>query len=86
MTRDERILKDLADNLREKMIRNIGDYASLCVSAGLKQSVVMAELMATLINLTTSFAANQFHVSPADFAEVMSRQFEYAQRAQDEED
>lgn len=86
MTRDERVLQDLRDNLREKMLRAIGDYASLCACAELKQSVAMVELMTTLIRLTASFAAHSFHVSPADFAEVMGRQFEYAQRAQEKED
>lgn len=80
MTRDERILKDLVDNLNDKLLRGIGDYISLCASAELKQAAAMAELMATLVRLTASFAANQFKISPGDFAEVMGRQFEHAQQ------
>lgn len=86
MTRDERILKDLVDNMTDKLLRGIGDYVSLCASAELQQRAVMAELMITLIRLTASFAANQFHISPADFAEVVGKQFEHAQRVQAEEE
>ena len=35
MTRDERIMKDLTSNLRDKLARNISDFVSLCECAGL---------------------------------------------------
>lgn len=85
MTRDERILKDLSGNMHEKLLRAIDDYVSLCSHAELKQQVVMAQLMITLVRLTASFAAHSFHISPTDFADVMGQQFEQAQRAQEEE-
>lgn len=86
MTRDERILQDLNNNLRDKLLRNISDYVALCTSAELTPKSVMAELMVTLVQITASFAAHQFDISPAEFAATMGRQFEHARRVQAEED
>ena len=84
MTRDERILNDLADHLREKIVKNIGDYADLCRGAGLDYPCVMSELMVTLVALTAGLAANQFHISPAEFATMMGKRFAAAQREQED--
>lgn len=85
MTRDERILDDLSQHLREKIATNINDYLSLCRSAELDYPSAVAELLSMLIVLTTSLAAGQFHISPADFAQMMGRRFAAAQREQEDE-
>ena len=86
MTRDERILNDLAEHMREKIVHNISDYITLCRTAGLDYPSTMSELMVTLVALTSGLAANQFHISPAEFADMMGRRFAFAQRAQQGDD
>jgi hypothetical protein len=77
--RDERILKDLAANLRDKILHNVSDYYELCHCAGLNDKAIAAEAMCFLIKLTASFAAHRFNISPADFSEAMGIQFQHAQ-------
>lgn len=84
--RDRRIMKDLADNMREKIMRNIHDYTDLCVSAGLDEKEATTEAMCFLIRLTAAFAAHRFNVSPADFAQAMGKQYQDILRAMAEDE
>lgn len=86
MTRDERILKDLTDHLREKLGTNITDYIMLCRSAELDYRETMTELLSMLITLTASLAAHQFRVAPADFAQAMGQAFAAAQKREQEDE
>lgn len=79
-SRDRRILDDLSSHLKDKIVNNISDYIVLCKSAELNYAASMAELMTLLISLTSSLAADQFHISPREFADVMGKHFDRAQR------
>jgi hypothetical protein len=83
---DERILKDLTANFRDKVLRNIADYVDLCARAGLDEKTVMSETMLFLIRLTASFAAHRFNITPGDFAEAVGIQFQHAQSRLEEDE
>jgi hypothetical protein len=76
MTRDERIMKDLVINLREKLARNVNDFASLCESAGLDPKDIAIETMSLLIRVTTAYAVLKFHISAAEFTDVTGKYFD----------
>ena len=87
MTRDERILRDLADHLREKLARSLADFRSLCASADLDRKTCSYEAMATLMQLVAAYAVIHYDISAAEFAKVMGLQFQRIQEkhAEDEE-
>jgi hypothetical protein len=80
MTRDERIVKDLATNLREKIARNISDFSSLCESAEVNPRLMVAEVMTLLLQVTTAYAVIQYNISSTEFTEAVGRYFEHAQK------
>jgi hypothetical protein len=85
MTRD-RIMKDLVINLREKLARNINDFASLCESAELDPKDIATETMNLLIRVTAAYAVIKFHVSAAEFTAVTGKYFDRMQRQLGEDD
>jgi hypothetical protein len=84
--RDERILKDLTDHLREKLARNVADFRALCESADLEARASSAEAMTMLMQLTAAYAVIHYNISAADFARVMGTQFQQIQEQQAEDD
>jgi hypothetical protein len=86
MTRDERILKDLTDHLREKLARNMSDFRSLCDSADLDRKICSSEAMTTLMQLVAAYAVIHYDISAAEFAKVMGLQFQRIQRQQAEDE
>ena len=86
MTRDERILKDLTNHLREKVARSVADFRSLCESADLNEKTYSAEAMAMLMQLVTAYAVIHYDISASEFARVMGVQFQKMQEHQTEDE
>src|SRR4029077_20100146 len=82
MTRNERILQDLKNNMREKMARNISDFSALCESADLDPRLICIEVMSQLIQLATAYAVVHFDIDTPDFLETVRRDFERTKRKQ----
>jgi hypothetical protein len=79
MTRNERILKDLSANLREKILDNLSDFIDLCHCANLNERDVATEAMHLLIQISAGYAAHRFNISADDYAKAMGRHFRNAQ-------
>jgi hypothetical protein len=76
MTRDERILEDLTDHLRQKLARSVADFRSLCESADLDPKEYSSEAMTTLMQLASAYAVIHYDISAGEFARVMGLQFQ----------
>jgi hypothetical protein len=85
-SRDERILQDLADHLRDKLTRNVTDFRSLCESADLDIKECSGKAMTLLMHLTAAYAAIHYSISAAEFGRVMGLQFKQMQERQAEDD
>jgi hypothetical protein len=79
-SRDERILKDLVDHLRDKLGRSVADFRSLCDSAGLDDKTYSAEVMITLMQLAAAYAVIHYDISVSEFARVMGSLFQRIKR------
>lgn len=85
-SRDQRILKDLTDHLRDKLGRSVADFRSLCDSADLDARECSADAMTMLMQLTAAYAVIHYNISAADFARVMGMQFKQIQEQQAKDD
>lgn len=78
MTRNEKILRDLTQHMRDKVAQNVVDYMDRCKTVNLPYRDAATDLLMFFSQMAAGYAACQFDVEEVEFIRLMQMQFRRA--------